>query len=319
MSDQALITRYLRQLESLDPMERQNAILFLSASQDDPHIASRLQQIAHYDPVPDVRALAQQKLLTPSTQPLADRFFLFYPQNRRFLDGTQPKLAGVSRGCFFGTMIGCMIALLLVLILVGLPAWQKGSDLKHKGITTTATVYAHEINDNSDGTSYYVSYEYWVNDNRYWTQEQVNQEHYDQWGVGSGVTVRYLPTDPQQSDLVDDSTEERTQNILLILGIVTWMGLMLIAIYAWNRWMWMRRLISNGTLLRGTVQHFHLSKDSEGGVTAELHYRFTTPTGRVITKRETRGGTPQSEKQAPPLPGTPVYVLFADEWTYRVL
>jgi len=42
MSDQALITRYLRQLESLDPMERQNAILFLSASQDDPHIASRL-------------------------------------------------------------------------------------------------------------------------------------------------------------------------------------------------------------------------------------------------------------------------------------
>lgn len=141
------------------------------------------------------------------------------------------------------------------------------------------------------------------------------------------AAIRFLPTDPTVSRLVDE-VPGRWFNVLqfgmLIYAVFALFGMPAIVVAGWRELQGERRLARGGQLLPGAIVAAHCTRDYDGTITLKVHYRFTPP---VI------GGTERSQQEVRMIskdnwtdlrsselnPDTPVLVWYLDEHTYKVL
>lgn len=268
------------------------------------------------DPLADDQA----DLLEPD--PTATPFVL-HPENRAFAEGRArfPSGRKDSRTWLFVTGL-----FLLVSIGMGIFAamlWMESLTLAYRGIETEGEVIAHRTVEGSEGNHFYVQYQFEAvrpdgQRQTYINDHPVTAEAYAQLQPETSATVRYLPDDPQVSQM--DGYHNEARNAFTILSIswsVFFLPVLAFFVVVHRR---ERRLMRQGRVVRGQVLACDGQMDREDGFTITLQYRFGGPEthDRRITDSASLVRHDLHKKPLPPR-GTPVLVWYLNEDTYDVL
>lgn len=247
--------------------------------------------------------------------------FLYNTYHRDFLLSRKNHL-NTTRGysCFLVILAVILVGVLVVSALVVIPGWRDTQTLEANGVVTLGTVEDHEISESDDsGDTYYLTYSFWVNGtDRYQKEVRVNYTTYSYYPIGGEIEVRYLPANPANSELAHDDSEHNARRNRVIIAIVVLVVSGIVGVFAMEMRGREQRLAKQGRVLRGEVLECSAHEDSDDDLQVRLRYRFVTPQGREIIKRDNRQANHLKGERLP-RPGDPVAVLYVSDKHFRML
>jgi hypothetical protein len=267
--------------------------------------------------------------------------FLLLPANRAFLDGKKPR---PSFGP--GSVTAALGVLALFLGIFALPAFFLAREglqhaelgrLRRQGQRAEAIVADTHLESGRLGSSCTVVYHFRApapgkagQGDRVDGSEQVAaqfcpmfEDHNPELCTPKGihpcdrgaVTVLFDPRDPRVNRVDHDRPKGKLWTAAAFSALT---GALFVAVAAWlaRTWLRQRRLASSGRKIDGVVVAARVSRAK--GNKIDLHYGLVTPDGREIEGQVTEfwdhpAGTP------PPMPGTPLMVLYVDDRLHKVL
>lgn len=216
---------------------------------------------------------------------------------------------------FFGGGLLLLIAMATLL--------NEDAQLNQNGAMIRAQVIKAEIDDDSDGDRYFITYQFYAESGPFEGQQFIKQVRvprnlYNQMNtVGAPVQVQYDANNPNASDVV---AADRTTGYRI--GVMV--GASFILIVAAITWWWLntdrrqRVYRTRGKLLPAEVITHEKVTDSDGGHQVNLKYRFVTPSGKQIERTESTNDA--YWKEASPLAaGAQFQVIYVDDRNFRVL
>ncbi|MDH3675252.1 MAG: DUF3592 domain-containing protein [Anaerolineae bacterium] len=184
---------------------------------------------------------------------------------------------------------------MFVIIPIGIlmTAWQTANLLRTTGVTTEAIVIDRRINEDSDGDTYYVTYEYGVrlpmgDQTRLTHEESVNHDTYQDLPPESRVSVRYSATNPEVVRLEGQS---KTFQVILLSCMMLFGGLFVsIGVWfvysSWREIHKARVLARHGEMTSGSLIDRWTETDSDGDREYCVAFRFAVPGELEITTAE---------------------------------
>jgi tetratricopeptide (TPR) repeat protein len=249
--------------------------------------------------------------------------FVLHPENRAFAEGRARFPSGRKE---YRAWLLVTSMFLLVSIGMGIFAamlWMESLTLAYRGVETEGEIIARRTVEGSEGNHFYVQYQFetvHTDEQRqtYTNDHPVTAEAYAQLQPETSATVRYLPDDPQVSQM--DGYHNEARNAFTILSIswsVFFLPVLAFFVVVHRR---ERRLMRQGRVVRGQVLACDGQMDREDGFTITLQYRFGGPEthDRCITDSASLVRHDLHKKPLPPR-GTPVLVWYLNEDTYDVL
>jgi hypothetical protein len=267
-----------------------------------------------------VKSIAAERL-GPLPSDRHEKPFIFYPHNVNYVRGKTDDLSSQNiGGCMLAGAGVLFVALAALFIFVVLPEWNRSKKLDADGVTVQGVVESRRDEWSEDDNSYFITYRFYASETgrSYQREQSVGANNYRRWTQGTPVEVRYLPSDPSVSELVDDNTEDTGRTVLVVGLIVIGAVLLIVAIVGWDRYLAGGSLEKRGRFLRGEVIQGTLSTDADGDLILRLRYCFKTPDGKVITRTVSRPANDMRGRQAPP-PGRSVAVLFLNRHNFEIM
>ncbi len=252
--------------------------------------------------------------------PIDDNIFLLHTTNRKVLTGKKQ-----ATFTFSGSGSGCIMLFMVPFILAGLVVgyfavkdWQEYQLLQREGITVSGNYVSRRYDNDDDGTTYYVAYQFYTGDRTYQNEHSVNQALYNRVEPGAPVQVIYALSNPTVSRI--DGTQ----------GISTAIGLTVFTVF-WNLISWGvflgmfisnsrdKRLSREGQWVRGELLAASGRRDSDGDFQLKVEYSFVAPDmGQVIFKTESAQRNDLKNGDLPEK-GTPIGVLYRNPNHFRML
>jgi hypothetical protein len=239
--------------------------------------------------------------------------YLLYPENEKYIAGQAKYPASIDKPS------GCNVLFALIFVLAGLMPLSFGLNmlrenilLSQEALIVQGRIINRYIDDDDDGTTYHVVFEYVANDRRYEQRQQVGESEYGRYERGLVVDVEYSPSDPSVARLAGTNTWVFT---FFLLGFaVLWMlfsGFFLAGMVNENRKR--RALLENGRRLQGKL--LSLSVDDRGEDTdTVVTVAFRTPNARVI-QAERRYTTNRGLLHPPPAEAAlAIFYMDDDHW-----
>jgi hypothetical protein len=259
----------------------------------------------------------------------AESIFLANPRNKPYVSGRSKWLGTapgeISVGCFTLLMLP-FIAVGIFLIISAVSEWREYTQLTRDGVVIQGTVTDREIDDDDDGTSYYVTYRYIVNERSYTNRVSVAWDEYNAMEPERRVSIIYSRSEPSISQM---GTTPSNSSLLVAMGFgFCWNVYEIFFIIVWLRTSKnplvgkTRRLAREGRLLHGQVEQCqgYQDKDSDGDTIYKirLRYKLRIPDGEEVTGEER---VQRSDLRNKPLPveGTPIAVLYVSSAEHHVM
>lgn len=258
------------------------------------------------------------------------------------MHGTQPFVlnlgnAKVVTGEVRYTELGdyAYIFIIIVTLMLALPAnyflirttlhtWEQWGYLEQTGVETRATVVSWYERSSDNRSTYYVTYRFQYvppdGDPRWQTGESlIDAASYRRLEQGMRIAVYYVPTNPTISRVASEMHSPMNNTVGVVLLLVFTNGAALFALIMGTMcWRRDRHLARNGRRLVGELQGCKGDLDSDNDLRVTVEYTFQSPTSKVI---HDQSSAYRNDLQGQPLPeaGTPVWVLYADDHTYKLL
>jgi hypothetical protein len=245
-------------------------------------------------------------------EPIADTpgLFLANPENWPFVRG---RVARIGNGIL---MVGSAFLLALfavVVIIVFMLINHQYFELHSSGVIATGFITNLEVNRGSRSTGYQVDYRYTVDDRSYTDRQSVHPEIFSHLSLHQSVEVRYLPRNPQFSQL-----HEAEDSPGMIIPFLFSAIFITPAVLLWMKDRHNRYLSRAGTLILGELTNIEAKRGSKATPYIEVRYFFYNEHGIRLEGKHFQVRTDLSRDTLPPS-GTPVAVLYVDDSTYRLM
>lgn len=215
-----------------------------------------------------------------------------FPAHLRPSPQHPPGVANGGCTMIFGLIWTAFSAIFVIFPLVTFgQEWGNFALLKRSGITIEAVVVDRRVDEDSDGDSYYVTYQFTApagkGDRQNFSREQgVMRRRYDELPPQSRVDIIYAPSDPTVSTLA--SKFGPPFGLLFMAGMGGLFVLIGLALLG-NSWRTMgqaSQLNRQGQLIQGTVLDGWTDTDSDGDRVYCVAYHFTPPGRPGVTRAE---------------------------------
>ncbi|MFN3428920.1 MAG: DUF3592 domain-containing protein [Candidatus Sericytochromatia bacterium] len=245
--------------------------------------------------------------------------FLMNPRNAPAAAGEVGRLAseGPPMGCLGLFWAPFMVAGLMVLG-GAIDECVRYGRLMLDGATTTAVVLDRRAGRNEAGGGT-LTYRYAVPPAAPVTQkEPVSRARFEAYPPGASVSVRYWKPDPELAE-IDREGRMRIQmpffiGFALFWNLIAWGAGWAIAREARR----LGRLRRHGARLAGHLVRCAIERDDDGDCVVVADYQFTTPAGRTLVGSQ-RASRPDMRDVPTPVPGTPVWVAYADDAHFQLM
>lgn len=248
-----------------------------------------------------------------------DTFFL-HPYNQKFINQTSGRLASkanMAPGCML-LFILPFVAAGLVVIFFAVREWNRYQILSTTGVTTRGEYTGSRIDNDDDGTTYYLSYRFETGEQVYIDEHSVSYDLYRSGEKGAPVDILYAPSDPSISRIAGTNT--LTTPLFLTIFSILWnlisWGFLFVVVNGTRR---DRLLAREGLPVQGEVLEARGTTSSKSNYTVKVKYGFTPPDSRQrITKTESSQRNDLKGRSLPKY-GTPVTVLYRNVKHFRML
>jgi hypothetical protein len=247
-------------------------------------------------------------------QKLKNDLFLLEPENADFLTG---KSKNPTR-----TFAGCMTLFMIPFIICGFTfigflanEFRIQGDLQQRGIQTTATYIDKDIDDDDDGTTYRLQYEYVVNGQHYQRWHNVSKSAYYDTASGSHIDILYLPDNPATSRLPTNEIAMSLVIFVLVWNAVVLIIFLLSALKVWDN----IQLNRKGQLIDGELYDISGSTDGDGDYQITVKFTFFEPDNGEQIHGKTHSQRNDLKGNLLPLPGTRLAIFYLNKDNYRVL
>lgn len=249
--------------------------------------------------------------------------FLLNPQNRSFALGLTRKLPQTPVA---GCVMLFLVPFLLAGVLLGVGAageWLKYVHLSQSGVSGNARVTEKYTGTDDDGdTTYHIHYSFTVGqdsgERTYTGNGGVGSSEYKRLNKGSTVQIIYYSGNPAENVLASRGNDIISPLMLSIFAVVTLLVTLGVfwgmASHA-DKQAW---LVKNGTVIEGEIVRIVTHEDSDGDLQIAVHYRFVSPSGKLIEKEESAMRNDLRRNSAD-LRGCPVKILYGDERRFMLL
>lgn len=253
-----------------------------------------------------------------NTAPFIQNPFLLYPQHEEFLQGGKGHIKQRSSGEV--TLAIGFFLLVIIPMTLGTVAFaaevRMRERLEQDGITTTGMI-VDQRTKTEKSTSYFVTYEFTVESANgypitYRQEEAVSKAIYDQ-GINVPIAVRFLPENPNVSDIRNRKPDYMAVGIFMLLfPVMLALPFAFLAEYVYKKWLERSGKVIIGTLRDYTVQ------ESRGYYSIQTQYAFQSPSGLTINGKQTDGGNDLKNRPLM-VRGTSIAVLYVNRFIYRML
>jgi hypothetical protein len=205
----------------------------------------------------------------------------------------RPPVAGQG-GCMLVFGLGWTLFSLLFLILPLLMFWRDWGEyrlLKNSGETVEGVIIERRIDEDSDGDTYYVTYQYLApvglgDRGRFSREQSVRRKTYNALPIETRVSIIYAPSEPGVARLAG---ELRPPFYLLFMaafgGLFVVIGLVLL-VGGWEQLSQASALRRRGQVTQGTLLDRWIQTDSDGDREYCVAYSFTPTGGPQVTRAE---------------------------------
>jgi hypothetical protein len=185
-------------------------------------------------------------------------------------------------------------SLLFLILPIGMfyAEWQTYTLLQDTGATIEGVITGRRIDKDSEGDTYYVTYQYTAplpqgDRQRFSREESVSSSLYATLTPETRVTVRYAPSEPEVARLEQVFGRPSPFNFCIsgMGGLFTLIGLVMIGGSLRSLYI-ARQLTSRGQPAEGVLVDRWTDTDSEGDKTYIVAYRFSPPGGPPVTAAE---------------------------------
>jgi Protein of unknown function (DUF3592) len=230
----------------------------------------------------------------------------------------QGKGAAIFFGLFFTPFVLVGIFVTGASIDNAIEWWQ----LQQNGIDISAKVMNLEVDEDSDGDTYYATYRFGLNTTEgyraYAKTKSVGKQIYYTLEKGGSVVVRYLKSNPNIARVGGAETMPSGAISLGIFALI-WNLIVGLLIWAFMRGFLLdREFATKSQLLNGTLTHASHTLDNDDDLWLKLTYQFHTPKNEIISGTISRIHNDLKGKPMPVI-GTPVVVAYIDEKKHRIL
>lgn len=254
----------------------------------------------------------------------SNTIFLWNPHHEPFVtSGDNADLPPASKA-----MLGCVAPFMIILVLTGIVIallavreWISYDALNERGVVTQGEYIDYGSSDVGSRT-YNVYYTYVVEDVEHRGSQVVTGVQNAQDRVGQTLDVLY---DPEQPSLSRPGTRASTSGrTLMTIGAVIW-NIIVVAVVLtlWRVANEPVRLHKAGQLVMGEVLDFaaHEHVSNEQLVSISLRYDFQSPQTQARIEHTHKGLRRREDLDldAPPQPGDPVAILYANDQKFEVL
>jgi Protein of unknown function (DUF3592) len=230
----------------------------------------------------------------------------------------QGKGAAIFFGLFFTPFVLVGVCVLGASIDKTIEWWQ----LQQDGIDISAKVMNLEVDEDSDGDTYYATYRFALNTTEgyraYAKTKSVGKQIYYTLEKGGSVIVRYLKSNPNISRV--GGAETFPSEALTFGGFaLIWDSIVGVVIWAFVRGFLLdREFATKSQLLSGTLTHASKTLDSDDDLQLKLIYQFRAPDGEIISGNVS---STRNDLKGQPMPaiGTPVVVAYIDKKKHKIL
>jgi hypothetical protein len=263
--------------------------------------------------------------------------FLLNEKNRAFVEGRSRRIFDTFYSDGWGTdssFIFLVVVMITPLLLCCHSMWMLAGlpfQLNLFGVTTQGIVTDRQTSSDGETVSYHITYHFSIPeaDRRFTNTVSVDENTFIRIEQQGSVSVTYLPNDPEISRLTDRIKMSLEGFLFLILLVIIIFGV------PWLIWIFLfwkglqslvpqlrrdRRLVKQGKLLKGEVMSCKVTsyQDQDNHTHFYLTVRcgFYSPNG---LKRKCSESTYMAREPIPPLPCTPLAVLYVDDTLYEVL
>ncbi|MBN8592573.1 MAG: hypothetical protein J0M33_12485 [Anaerolineae bacterium] len=184
------------------------------------------------------------------------------------------------------------------------------------GVSIQADVIGQRVGTDNR-ISHYITYSFQpdpTSDQVYSRESWVSSSYYGNAVLNKVVEVRYLPDNPEVSELVAYPRASRFPVYLIVIMILSGLSLVWVMFRAKAR---RDRFSNEGQVIRGELLEFKGHMDRSNYL-VKTRYRFRSPVGSYI---EGKYDSEQNRLKdtVPPASGTPVAVLYVDDKLHRLL
>lgn len=257
----------------------------------------------------------------------------FDPKNERFIQSGENPFSAKQAGCGFSmsllVSVGIGLFVFGILGVIMFFAYQDYQDallLETEGQTVNGEVISKRVDvDSEDGDTYYVTYTYGANGQRYQDVMSVDYGFYNDAAAGDVVEVVYASSDPTVSAINgQQSSSAETLIPLAAIGICFGVPVLFFGILGIYRmgaeFDKVSELAKKGQWVDGIIVESKGYSDSDDDYWVTVQYRFVSPqTGQTITKRMKKMRNDIGRDNALPKQGDPVKVFYASDKNYRLL
>jgi hypothetical protein len=250
--------------------------------------------------------------------------FLLDPRNKPLLQGQKGQLYRGNDGVlvlmtlFLGLLGG---GLLFIIILSALFNSSNEAALAANGIDTEATILDHytvEQTDKSGSKSisrYVLVMQFNKDGKRYSITKDVTAKTYHQFEKGETISLRYLPDNPNLTQIPGEAHTDI--QIWVGLGLLYVAGAAVMGFLAIRRRYRKQRLEREGVRLPGRITQVNRKKDRHG-IVVEIQYTFSAPNGSVKKGKDSAIRNDLSNQPLPPV-NRQVAVLYVNEQLFTAL
>lgn len=231
---------------------------------------------------------------------------------------SQGKGAAIFFGLFFTPFVLVGIFVTGASIDSAIEWWQ----LQQNGINIPATVTKLEVDEDSDGDTYYATYRFALNTTEgyraYSKTKSVGKQIYYTLEKGGQLAIRYLKSNPNISRV--GGTETLPTEALSLGGFALFWNLIVGAvIWGVTRSFWLDlQFATKSQLLDGTLTQSRTNLDSDDDLWVDLTYQFRSPNGEMISGNISRIRNDLKGNIVPVI-GTPVVVAYVDKKKHKLL
>ena len=256
-------------------------------------------------------------------QDMPDDLFLFNPRNNNIFTGEKIRDWGQVP---FMVVVAIIFIVGVFVLIRAVDSWQLYSELSQYGAVTTATYTDRDIETRQDAsdsgtstTTYYLEYEYVVDDTIYEGRHRTSLPGYDNFEPGGAVSVLYLPDEPETSIA---GTQPPVTDALFtaVMGFVIIGVALVLGLRVYLNFERPYDPKKDGDLIYGELKAIDIEPPSNGGNSlAKVKIAYTSPqTGEVVTADDQRYLKPD-RVESPPTPGTPIAILLKKNGLHQLL
>jgi hypothetical protein len=258
----------------------------------------------------------------------ASDFFLLNEDHRATLmSGQEMQFTPSKYAAFMGRLIPSIIGLAfmafpIVFVILQQQQIQEARQIDQGPREVNGRVTKLEIDSDSDGTDYYVSYQFRsTTDALFSARQKISASYYGTLKKDQAIRVRYYTQNPALSELVD-SPRNRTFEVapLIFLFVFFAIGACVLVVpwFSASEKDFYKQFNAEGALIIGRIQSISGTEDSDGDYQVKITYGFTDPTQKAHVKNYTAYHNEWKGKRLPS-PQTPVLIAYLKPRQFRLL